>query len=465
MTIENEALQELVLENYLADIETEDMLIDEWIFKETGIFSDEDKVLVDQWLESRKGLFPNPFESLLKRVGKVEDESTRVLLTSMAPWEADLDEEFASMPEEVQEIFREKIVNLMRSPNFARGASVADLNFADIEAWNPMTWGPIRDQMFDFLNQEDIEHLRTGDWRETSMGILSEEFLYRGQNIHELTGPGFFDKHGASEDMTKEEILKLAAENKKEIHDEWNRLGVKPFEGDLPSYYMGIKDPGEYFEEVTFLPKKFSFFDMDKPVYDISEHFNFIEFPFYDGIDSEEVRFDDGYIVEHDRGALPDILNDLQQLKTGKEPAINLDSGDSFLGKIKFNESIDLGTYTQSLGYDHDKEMFYFSATDIWDFTQGEQGLSKYGKISPHLGEVGNPVQLYGRTYISEEDLLGKIILHDKDYNYNDTGYRGTRAIDIIGSLDTNINYYGDWDNARKLIDPRIDYDDINILE
>jgi len=123
---------------------------------------------------------------------------------------------------------------------------------------------------------------------------------------------------------------------------------------------------------------------------------------------------------------MPSVLQQLEDLKTGKIKAISLglhkgfgpdsDKSNPFAGMGLYT-TMDLGTSTESIGYDHNNDMFYISIVDIWDFNKSMGGGSyeKWGEVSPNVEGVGEGIQMYGRVYISEQEFLDNILVMDDD--------------------------------------------------
>jgi hypothetical protein len=400
--------------------------------------------LLDTWLKDRRG---GILESALGWFG-VEDPTMQVILSSISPFQGDMEEELASMPAELQDVFKGKILNLMRGSTFAgKGAlkSTESFNAGELyesfQSFNPFKWRQMAQYMQEAMPERDLQLLKTGEWEDTIYGTFEEKDLYRGQNIHELVAPFGNELEGYGD------LIDYHTKRIKEQYEGYDEQGIEPFMGDLPAMFLGIDDPGDYFDEVDFLPKDFTKFDSDKPVYDISEFFAPTLHDWrigdkYSG-ESEKVKA----YTKFDRAFLPNVLTELQDLKSGNTKAITLGSGQSFLSRINVESSIDTGNWLTSLGYDEEKGMYYISGVDIWNFNrEGEGGYVKYGALGPDLTGIGEGVQMYGRHYLSEEELLNNIIVGDWDNNYKGIKKDGVRISDLINYVDFNTNYDSVWD-------------------
>lgn len=399
--------------------------------------------LLDTWLKDRRG---GILESALGWFG-VEDPTMQVILSSISPFQGDMEEELASMPVELQDVFKGKILNLMRGSTFAgKGAlkSTDSYNAGELyesfQSFNPFKWKQMANYLQEAMPERDLQLLKTGEWEDTIYGTFEEKDLYRGQNIHELVAPFGNELEGYG-DLTEYHTRRL-----KEQYDEYAEQGIEPFMGDLPAMFLGIDDPGDYFDEVDFLPKDFTKFDSDKPVYDISEFFAPTVHDYRMG-DNEKVKA----YTKFDRAMLPHVLTDLQNLKVGNTKSIQFGASASFLS-INVGTSIDTGNWLTSLGYDKEKGMYYISGVDIWNFNrEGEGGYVKYGALGPDLSGIGEGIQMYGRHYLSEEELLSNILVGDRGGHYKGLEGDGVRMSDIINYIDINTSYNSAWDKQFQI--------------
>ena len=69
-----------------------------------------------------------------------------------------------------------------------------------------------------------------------------------------------------------------------------------------------------------------------------------------------------------------------------------------------YYSSIDLGNTNWSIGKDEDGNI-YAAIADVWDFGGG--ALEGYGAIMDMVGE--NPINLYGRIYLDENDFMNTV--------------------------------------------------------
>ena len=107
------------------------------------------------------------------------------------------------------------------------------------------------------------------------------------------------------------------------------------------------------------------------------------------------------------------------------------DSRDSFPG-IVYRTQVDLGHYTESIGYDTEKEQYYFSVSDVWDFDPemySEIWSAEYDdpvkkeeakKVSYTqallMQSTGKSIGLYDRYYLPEDymkDWFGELETED----------------------------------------------------
>tara|TARA_R110002110_G_scaffold192968_2_gene401434 strand:- start:46 stop:1344 length:1299 start_codon:yes stop_codon:yes gene_type:complete len=390
----------------------EDMLADEWL---------EERDL--EWIESKLG---GSMEYLSEEGGKggpegewpgTKDKLQSVILGSIAPGilpgGGDIAQELEDMPEELRIEARNRIYDLMRNPTFG---DIGGLSSIDEDEGYQLTyeflteglnWRKIYNRVKDELGVQNMLHLATGDIMSTEWSRYDPILLYRGQNISEIPRGGVYD-----ETHTNEEALESMAY----MYKDYEQSNIKPFTGDLPAMFLGLHDPAEYWTAIINkddLPKDFKNFDYTKPIYDISNEIGFRRFNVGHLSDQEWKNVDhpeygDSYFGEIVHSDVDNILSKMHKLKTGKIKAIK----SSTLG-LDIRSSLDLGTYLKTVGYDHDTDQYYVSATDIWDFNKGSGGGSynKWGLLSPSIEGVGEGIQMYGRIYLSEQELLDNIVV------------------------------------------------------
>lgn len=367
---------------------------------------EQEDVVIENWLEEKE---LSIWESATKH-GGIEDKLQQVIIGSISPFpgEGDLAEEMKTMPPDLKLKVKERLLDLMRNPDFAYEGGYETLGLGEGISELGMDWNAMYKNILKTLGPENMLHLASGDIMSTAWGQFAEESLYRGQSIDEA--PALDQERGWE---STEKVIDW-------VHQGYESSDIKSFEGDLPAYFLGLKDPGEYWDEVDFLPKDFTGFDNKKPIYDISEHIGINLKPLrllgYESLASriDDPKLGDMYGAPVAEFEVDELLSELNDLKTGKIKAINLQN--TYIPGLEGLEgktSMDLGNYVQSLGYDKKKEMYYLSATDIWDFNKklGGGSYSKWGFLSPSIEDVGEGVQLYGRHYYEEEEFLNHFIV------------------------------------------------------
>ena len=94
---------------------------------------------------------------------------------------------------------------------------------------------------------------------------------------------------------------------------------------------------------------------------------------------------------------------------------------------------IDLGHYTESIGYDPEKEQYYFSASDVWDFDpemyseiwsaeyddpiEKEKAKREAYTQAAFMQATGKPIGIYDRYYLPESymtDWFGELDIEDQ---------------------------------------------------
>lgn len=368
----------------------------------------QEDVIIENWLEEKE---LNWFEDLLgEEIGAAgtwpgaKDKLQQVIIGSISPEMypirgGDLAEEMSTMPEELRAEVINRVYDLMRNPEFADIGGIADIGIGDI-AEGLINWRSLYGQIKSELGGQNLLHLATGDIMSTEWGKFDPILLYRGQNLAEAA---------VILNKSNESTLREMAD----VYKGYERNNIKPFTGDLPAMFLGLHDPGEYWDESTDLPKSFTGFDDTKPVYDISNEIGIrignvghLSDQEYQNVDHPE--YGDQYFGQIQYSEVDDALSALQDLKSGKIKATSIRT----LG-LSLHTSIDLGTYVKSVGYDQESEQYYVSATDIWDFNKSGSGgnYDKWGPLSPSIEGVGEGVQMYGRVYIDEQELLDNIIV------------------------------------------------------
>ena len=119
---------------------------------------------------------------------------------------------------------------------------------------------------------------------------------------------------------------------------------------------------------------------------------------------------------------------------------------DTFPG-LGYQSQVDLGHYTESIGYDPEKEQYYFSVSDVWDFEperyselwgaefedpefRTEEKRRSYAQAA-FMQAAGKPIGIYDRYYLPESymtDWFGELDAEDKiigDMKRTDKGFLG----------------------------------------
>jgi len=95
---------------------------------------------------------------------------------------------------------------------------------------------------------------------------------------------------------------------------------------------------------------------------------------------------------------------------------------------LRYDTSVNLGHMTKSVGYDPEKEQYYFSMSDVWDFEPEQYAEIWADPSSPEskkemyaqsalMQAAGKPVGLYDRYYLPENymtDWFGELDIEDK---------------------------------------------------
>ena len=95
---------------------------------------------------------------------------------------------------------------------------------------------------------------------------------------------------------------------------------------------------------------------------------------------------------------------------------------------LRYDTSVNLGHMTKSVGYDPEKEQYYFSMSDVWDFEPEQYAEIWSDPSSPEskkemyaqsalMQAAGKPVGLYDRYYLPENymtDWFGELDIEDK---------------------------------------------------
>ena len=368
----------------------------------------QEDVIIEDWLDKKELSFMENVMS--QEVGDswpgAKDKLQSVVLGSISPFEGDLAKEMETMPEELRTQVVNRVYDLMKNPDFAMMGGV-DIYTSMLKGGT--NWRDMFSEIKKGIGISNFEHLASGDISSTEMwGKYDPVLLYRGQNPEEIPSTGTVSNTDALDMMSW-------------YHNIYERLDIQPFTGDLPAMYLGISDPGEYWSESTDLPKDFTKFDKNKPVYDISNEIGInLEFESstvenYRAIDHPE--YGDSYFMKIKEGDASKVLNSLKELKSGKKKAISIgekaNKNTGLFKQLTLHTSLDLGHYTESLGYDKETNQYYISAVDIWDFNKnlGGGNYESWGNLSPSIEGLGEGIQMYGRVYISEEELLNNIIV------------------------------------------------------
>ena len=278
---------------------------------------EQEDVVIEDWLEEKE---LSVWERATEH-GGIEDKLQQVIIGSISPFpgEGDLAKEMKTMPPDLRLQVRERLLDLMRNPDFAYEGGYEALGLGQGISEYGMDWNAMYKNVLHALGPENMMHLASGDIMSTAWGQFSEESLYRGQNIHEA--PSLELERG-------EESLD---EKMKWVDQGYELSDIKSFEGDLPAYFLGLKDPGEYWDEVDFLPKDFTGFDKKKPVYDISENIGLTLRPLRSIADEsflpriDNPRFGDMYGSPIAEFNVDELLSELDDLKTGKTKALRLE--------------------------------------------------------------------------------------------------------------------------------------------
>tara|TARA_R110002020_G_scaffold107738_5_gene250066 strand:- start:1102 stop:2337 length:1236 start_codon:yes stop_codon:yes gene_type:complete len=379
---------------------------------------EQEDVVIEDWLDQKELSFMEGVVN--EEVGHswpgATDKLQSVILGSISPFEGDLAEEMKTMPEDLRAEVVNRVYDLMRNPDFAEIGGI-DINYVDILKGG-VNWKEMFSEIKSGLGTYNFEHLASGDITSTeAWGKYDPILLYRGQNLIETPTTGTY---------TNKDALKMMAH----YYREYEQMGIEPFRGDLPAMYLGLSDPGEYWNESTELPKDFTKFDSDKPVYDIGNEIGinrrFLEGMYGNeelskalGLDSMDANYQaidhpeygDSYFMKIKTKDTTQVLNALGELKGGKKKAISVGKG--IFKDLIVDTSLDLGHFTQSLGYDQETNQYYVSVVDIWDFNKslGGGNYESWGNISPSIEGLGEGIQMYGRIYIGEEELLNNIIV------------------------------------------------------
>jgi len=101
-----------------------------------------------------------------------------------------------------------------------------------------------------------------------------------------------------------------------------------------------------------------------------------------------------------------------------------ISSGEVSWLPVDMSTSVDLGGFTQSIGYDKDKGKYYYSVTDVWDFnpdeyskkwadTGSEEDRAFIRGQARLMDAVGTGIGIYDRYYIPD-DVVNKWVGQDK---------------------------------------------------
>lgn len=163
---------------------------------------------------------------------------------------------------------------------------------------------------------------------------------------------------------------------------------------DLLKIYMGMDE--NTLPKSKDIPTSFTGAE-DMDWYSIGDYTN-IEW-----VEPSPQDYDYSYATEYIKRSLEDVL-------INKNP-ISLPGFHSKIARL--NTKFDLGKSTKSMGYDPEKDKYYISMTDIWDFEpkQYEKGWGYKGKDpitylqASLMDAVGDPIGIYDRYYIPDDVL------------------------------------------------------------